>query len=29
MAGMVKGKALDLAQVMHRVREALEQMPDR
>jgi len=28
MAGMVKGKTLDFAQVMHRVREVLEQLPD-
>lgn len=28
MAGMIKGKALDLAQVMHRVREVLDQLPD-
>ncbi|MDP2222438.1 MAG: hypothetical protein Q8K34_19940, partial [Hydrogenophaga sp.] len=28
MAAMVKGKTLDFAQVMHRVREVLEQLPD-
>ena len=28
MAGMVRGKTLDFAQVMHRVREVLEQLPD-
>ena len=28
MAGMVRGKALDFAQVMHSVREVLEQLPD-
>ena len=28
MAGLVKGKTLDFAQVMHRVREVLEQLPD-
>jgi len=28
MAGMVKGKTLDFAQVMQRVREVLEQLPD-
>jgi len=28
MAGMVRGKALDFAQVMHSVREVLQQLPD-
>ena len=28
MAGMVRGKALDFAQVMRSVREVLEQLPD-
>ncbi len=28
MAGMVRGKSLDFAQVMHRVRQVLEQLPD-